>query len=155
MGLALMVMLTLKISLPAFTLASESKTWPAVAGEVLKNQLASKRGKKRNQYQLDFSYQYLVDGKMYEGKGRYYDLGEPRQGWKGSLPDFVEVYPVGAEIQVYYQPDSPDISTIEKGILLQNWILLGVGIFFILMMLHLVIYPHKWKSNAGRKRKRR
>ena len=129
---------------PFFEQAMVSKDWEEITATVLQNRMKSNLGEKGNLYQLDFVYRYHLNGTTYEGKGRYYDLGEPRQSWKGKIPDFVSAFPVGSTITAYYNPLTPSQATIKRGFLLQHYCIALAFTVFVLMTLHLILHPEKW-----------
>ena len=133
------------LTLPKINIALSSINWETTEGEVLKNTLKNDAGKKKNSHQLIFEYTYTIDGKAYHQNSRFYDFDEPSQNFSAkSLKSFAKDYPIGSKINVHYNPKAPKEATIKKGILLQHWLLIFVNVFFILMSLHLLLFPKSW-----------
>ncbi len=144
--LSVFMFMCYKLTIPFYQNAVSSKNWSITDGEVIKSRVNPNAGDDGNLYQLQFEYQYYVDGTMRHGRGRYFNLGEPSQSWKGKLYDFAKEHPVGSTIDVYYNPYSPEDCTITTGMSFLGWLLIGVNALFLFMSVHLVLFPEDWKS---------
>ncbi len=147
--LSIFMLLYYKLTVPFYINASASKDWSIVEGEVLKSRVNPNSGKKNNLYQLQFDYEYTINGTTYHGKGRYFNLGEASQSWKGDLYDFARMHPVGSTIEVYYNPNSPEDCTIITGMSFLGWLLIGLNFLFLFMSVHLVLFPGDWRGRSG------
>lgn len=140
------ILISMKMTMPFYLNAISSKDWPTAEGEVLKSRVNPNAGKKNNLYQLQFDYQYYVNGNTHHGKGRYFSLGEASQSWKGDLYDFAREHPVGSSIEVYYNPYSPEDCTITTGLNYLGWLLIGLNTLFLFMGVHLMVFPEEWRT---------
>jgi len=144
--LAVFMLMTYKLTIPFLQNAIGSKNWATTQGKVLKSRVNPNAGDDNDMYQLQFDYQYEVNGETHHGKGRYFNLGEPSQSWKGDLYDFVKEHPVGSTIDVYYNPNSPEDCTITTGVSWLAWVLIAVNALFLCMAVHLVLFPEDWRT---------
>ena len=146
--LSLFMLLYYKLTAPFYHNAISSSEWSIAEGKVLKSRVNPNAGDNNNLYQLQFAYEYIVDGKTHHGKGRYFNLGEASQSWKGDLYQFAEEHPVGSTIEVYYNPNSPEDCTITTGMSLLGWLLIGMNFLFLFMSVHLVLFPEDWRGRG-------
>lgn len=129
---------------PIYQQALSSRSWPSTQGRVTKNEVNSTAGETRDLYQLEFSYAYVIDNQEYEGKTRYFDKGEGARRWKGDFYTFVAQYPVSAPIKVYYNPASPEESTIITGFHWSAWLVIGFNVLLLFIGVSLILFPSLW-----------
>ncbi|MGB1243200.1 MAG: DUF3592 domain-containing protein [Chitinophagales bacterium] len=140
------MLISYKVTIPFYQNAVSSKHWSTVDGEVLKNRVNPNAGDEEDLYQLQFEYQYYINDRMHHGRGRYFNLGEPSQSWKGDLYDFVNEHPVGSTIEVYYNPNSTEDCTTITGLSFFGCFLIGINALFLFMSARLVLFPENWIS---------
>ena len=75
--LALLFWLANELVYPACAQALSSQGWEVTNGNVTQNELRANTGKKRNLYQLDFTYQYTVESTKFDGNSRFFSFNEP------------------------------------------------------------------------------
>lgn len=94
--------------------------WPTVQGQIE----VSAHGSGHNDLLPDIRYRYDVAGQHYQSRFEFPSGTHP-------LPEFsrsyVEKYPVGAGVTVYYNPQQPSDSTLEPGAQ-GDWMILALGI---------------------------
>ena len=94
--------------------------WPTVPGRIEVSALSAAD----NDLLPDIRYRYQVDGQPYQSRFEFPSGTHP-------LPEFnrsyVEKYPVGANVTVYYNPQQPTDSTLEPGAQ-GDWMILALGI---------------------------
>lgn len=103
--------------------AVESPHWPSVAGTMRQSFIEEKSVRQRArsvEFRPQVEYEYIVDGHTYRGSrisaaGRIADEG----GFEHLSRDYarlkVERYPVGSTQRVYYRPEDPGRSVLERG----------------------------------------
>lgn len=88
-----------------------STAWPTVAGTVMESRAdAPIRG---STYQAHVSYRYKVSGQVYVGD--QIAFGEATRGSRQNIGEIIGPYPVGAVVQVHYDPATPDDSVLRPG----------------------------------------
>lgn len=94
--------------------------WPTVQGRIETSTLSSGH----NDLLPDIRYHYEVAGQNYQSRFEFPSGTHP-------LPEFsrsyVEKYPVGASVTVYYNPQNADDSTLEPGAQ-GDWMILALGL---------------------------
>jgi hypothetical protein len=113
--------------------SKQSESWPFTEGEVISSQVKGRRDTEwssfhsaevRYQYMVDDTASYVSDTISF-GSKLY--LGRP------SAEEVVAMYPVGAKVTVYYDPHKPQLATLETGISVGNFIVLGLSAMFLLI----------------------
>ncbi len=100
-----------------FLMERASKHWPAIQGEIvsaaIREGISTKQGRTERYYLPKIEYAYAVNGKRYTANR--IDFG----GEGAALPSREEAdvvthkYPVGARVQVYYNPSHPATAVME------------------------------------------
>jgi len=98
--------------------------WPRTPGEIE----AFNDSSTENDLLPEIIFSYTVNGKAYR---RQFDFPEGTH----PLPEFVTFYknkyPVGAEVEISYNPDQPEIATLEPSTQ-GDWMILAMGIAFVI-----------------------
>ncbi len=114
--------------------ARQSTGWPSVAGHVVESGVrtehSSGSGKSSTSYHANVIYEYRVNGDKHTGKR--VNFGE----YGREIPDHAQAiadrYPVGKEVPVYHDPDSPDDAVLEPGAHGVPWFFIVMGIPFVI-----------------------
>ena len=92
-----------------------SLDWPSTDGKVVRSQVVNKGGERGGglTFLPDIEYQYQVKARRYKGKNVFlsYDVAT---GDRSRAEQRCAQYPVGREISVYYNPDNPADSCLER-----------------------------------------
>ena len=115
--------------LPPMKYAAASKEWPAVQGKITRSEVDTYRKDGKTQYLPDIAYTYTVEGRNYSSSK--VTVGDPPSTSNISPAKRLQAeYPVGNEVEVYYDPGVHSSSTLKTGIR-RNDIMLAVitGIF--------------------------
>ena len=108
--------------------------WPSVRGEIIKSGVLTKPGttgfdNPNTFYQADVAYRYSVANRTYIGTdirpGGSIALSVPRQAHHVAA-----TYVVGHEVEVFYNPDRPDESYLERTDNV-SWMYILIGMVFI------------------------
>jgi hypothetical protein len=91
---------------------AEAATWPSVKGEIRYSATEEVRGDDDISHSAAVQYNYVVDGKPYVGNRILYGnttFSNPRDAQK-----LCDKYPVGATVDVYYDPKKPSRCVLER-----------------------------------------
>ncbi len=97
--------------------ASAMRDWPAIQGEVYSARVVEELDTGVDDstwrvYRPEIRYSFILDGTEYAGARR--SLGEPAASWRSHAETVVARYPVGQAVTVYYNPENPRDSIIER-----------------------------------------
>lgn len=96
-------------------LSSASLEWPRVSGLVVHSDLTNRRAESGNVDgtgpKVDVSYEYVVDNKVYRNNVVRFDQQLLSSHRKEIL---VASYPAGKRVDVFYDPDDPGESVLER-----------------------------------------
>jgi len=122
--------------------ALASRSWLSVPGAVVATEVRMKRSgmgrHQRVQYTPLVAYHYTVDGRAYQGTRIHF--GMLVFGFEGPANRALAPYPVGAPVQVHYDPANPADSVLEAGVVTGNmrfgvYASIGVAIFGFLLLI--------------------
>src|SRR5262249_20224359 len=97
-----------------------SNTWPTAEGKVISSNVrTSKRqlprsGIDETVYQADVHYEYAVAGRRYSSSRVSFSGYGP--GDRSHADNIVNRYPAGSPVTVFYSPDAPETSVLERGV---------------------------------------
>jgi len=104
------------------------QSWPTAKATVVETSIIGERA-----YSPEITCEYNVAGKKYTHKT---DLQTPGFGRKKSRQQtsriIIAQYPVGTEINIYYNPDNPEESFVRTGPYWNNYLVLSFGYFVLL-----------------------
>jgi hypothetical protein len=90
--------------------ADQSQTWPSAPGRILHSEATMRLGK-GPRHSADIDYEYEVGGKCFTGSRVQFSQGNFRSN--EGAQRVVDRYPVGATVDVRYDPDDPSLATLE------------------------------------------
>ena len=99
----------------------KSLSWPSVAGTIETSALSSEA----DALLPAIKYRYAVAGQTFRSTVEFPSDITPTAEFARS---YVDKYPVGAHVQVYYDPDRPERATLEPGQRRGDWMILALGI---------------------------
>lgn len=111
-----------------------SSSWPSTQGVVSISRVENSVGLKTK---AEILYQYLVNNETYSGSRiRFADTtGSSRSAQEKSI----EPYPLGKQVEVFYDPNDPKVAVLEPGgglrglgLILPPLLVGGIGAFFLL-----------------------
>ncbi|MFP4030627.1 MAG: DUF3592 domain-containing protein [Desulfococcaceae bacterium] len=121
-----------------FVLGFMSKSWPATEGRLL----TSRAERYLEDSVPQVAYEYTVAGERYLGH---------RFSFKDATilypMDFEMAYPEGGTTRVFYWPDHPSISTLQRGYSAKYLIAAVAGL--VLFLLSLGIYLYEWRAEKS------
>lgn len=101
--------------------ARKTKTWPSTEAEIVK----SKPGLEHHDLLPDIMFNYTVDGRTYT---RTQEFPSDLTPGKEFTDSFLEKYPTGTRVPVYYNPYDPEEATLETGFISGNWMVFALGV---------------------------
>jgi hypothetical protein len=135
-GLVIIAIIGLGLSSLGFTKikrAEESKRWPVTSGVITSSQISG-----AIKYYPSITYTYSVDSVFYNSNG----ISNINFNTKNRtvVEEFLDKYPVGSEVKVYYNDLKPDNSFLEPGINTGHILLLAFGIMLLAIPIFLTIF---------------
>ena len=132
----------------------KSSSWPSVQGQIISSEIKShsstytdtttNRTKNETVYDAQINYRYVVNGITYNN-GDVRIGGTVRTNMKMWTTKLLDKYPRGKVVNVYYNPENPFQSVLEKGFQLSTFAFLAVGLAIFIF----AIYFKKAFLNAG------
>ncbi len=120
-------------------MGAASSKWPSTKGTIKKCEPIRSSNNKKNSmkkvYRARVVYEFIVDGETFTGDR--YSYGEQTQGSYSSADSAKRKFHQGKGIKVYYDPNDPRESVLEKGIIWSKslgWLVVGlimVGVTFL------------------------
>jgi hypothetical protein len=118
--------------------ARASASWPTAEGVVISSEVSlSTDADGSDSYSPEVTYRYPALDSNYENNT--IKFGENSYGNRRKAQGIAAEYPVGKSVTVYFDPDSPARSVLEPGVSAGSYLVLGIGLFFI--VLSLVLTP--------------
>jgi len=114
--------------------ARASAAWPTADGVVTRSQVShSTDAEGGDSYQPQVTYKYSANNLSYENDT--IKFGENSYSSRKKADEIAATYPIGKNVTVYYDPEKPDRSVLEPGVSGGSYIVIGIGVFFILITL--------------------
>ncbi|MHA1111054.1 MAG: DUF3592 domain-containing protein [Promethearchaeota archaeon] len=99
-------------------------SWPSVQGIIIVCEIEHRynehadRVDERDEYRIDFMYQYVIESETYESSDIYF-LSGIGSYWDHELNSYeyslLQNYPVGSNVTVHYNPENPEQSCLITG----------------------------------------
>jgi hypothetical protein len=118
--------------------ARASTTWPTVAGQVIRSEVTeSTDAEGGDSYSPEVTYTYQVNQLSYENST--IKFGENSYDSRRRAEEIAAQYPVGERVNVSYDPAAPDRSVLEPGVSGGSYIVLSIGVVFVVISLVILI----------------
>jgi len=119
--------------------AKASTSWPSVEGKVVSSEVERERTSRRSggrrrtstTYEAAIHYRYTVNGTEYSSDR--VSFGEYSSSNRAHAQGIVSRYPAGKTVQVYYDPNDPEVAVLESGTSWSCYIPIGIGIAFVIV----------------------
>jgi len=120
--------------------------WPSVPGVISVSEIIESRGRNSEghevtKYRANVSALYEVEG-LQQRSDSITPIPMTTSNSRRVIKKDIELYPVGAEVQVFYDPDDPSYGILEPGapravklLKILPWLSMGAGILLILKRL--------------------
>jgi len=101
--------------------ARKTQNWPVVEGIIEESAISS------DEHDLlpHISFSYLVDDQTFQQSLQFPGDVTSSQEFARS---YVEKYPVGSHVKVYYNPADPQSATLEPGLGKGDWLVMAIGL---------------------------
>lgn len=118
--------------------ARASAAWPTVAGQVTSSDVRhSTDSEGGDSYSPEVTYAYEVDNRSYENST--IKFGENSYNSRREAERITGRYPVGQPVNVAYDPNDPGRSVLEPGVSGGSYIVLSIGVVFVVISLVILI----------------
>ncbi len=94
-------------------LVRKSKRWPSTLGEIIESKMVRESSDDGSHYAPKVVYRYFHRGRSYEGDTVQIGVGG-NTGARRKARETVNRYPVGSQVLVYFDPENPDRSCLER-----------------------------------------
>jgi formylglycine-generating enzyme required for sulfatase activity len=117
----------------------QSESWPSTEGEILSSDVEERPfpvslGENSASYHTPVvCYEYEVNGTLYES--RTFSVGSKLFLIQSRAEEVIARYPVGKKVRVYYDPNNPEMATLEPGISAGSLVLLGLKAVALIVLL--------------------
>ena len=108
--------------------AKESINWPTSNGIIVSSEMGQHRDDDGTTYSADIVYEYIVAEETISG-GQI-KFGTVNTSKPGDARRWLNQYPKGQEVTVYFDPEDPYESVLMPGVHKSTWFLPGFGIVF-------------------------
>lgn len=114
--------------------ARASASWPTADGLITDSRVSrSTDSDGGDSYSPEITYSYAVNNLGYVNNT--IKFGENSYGSRSKAEKIAAGYPIGRNVTVYYDPEKPDRSVLEPGVTAGSYIVISIGVFFILITL--------------------
>lgn len=116
--------------------AKAAERWPTVEGTVVSAEISSRwnsgtDGSRRTRsYTPDITYRYVVLGDEYTGNRVMF--AQYSSNTESDIRPILRRYPRGSTVTVYHHPRKPELSVLEPGLTLGNYLIPLFGIVWLL-----------------------
>jgi hypothetical protein len=97
--------------------ARQSQAWSSAGGTVLKSRISRSstfmKGRNVTRYTPLVDYEYSVNGKQYKGKQIMFGRA-PAYLSEGRAQAYMDRYPAGSQVTLFYNPSQPRESVLER-----------------------------------------
>ncbi|RLB87914.1 MAG: hypothetical protein DRH26_14630 [Deltaproteobacteria bacterium] len=115
----------------------ESRKWPTVNGQISNSYIdrrdETSNGRSSISYAAILGYEYRVNGKNYYCDTIRFGKSKYASRKRSKTLKYLELYPMGKPVTVYYDPVDPHTAVLKTGISGGALLLITVGFFFILV----------------------
>jgi Protein of unknown function (DUF3592) len=123
---------TFALAKPQMKKAEQSKTWPTTMGAVIKSEIVSEKDSEHGtMYRPEVVYVYSVDNREYTSNEITFGSSMVSTSRRKSVAKATYKYPVGKQVNVYYNPDEPYESVLETDVTFATKLLLWIGYLLI------------------------
>ena len=120
--------------------ARKTMQWPAVEGLIEESKVssASSDSFERNDLLPHITFSYKVEQQSFQQLMKFPGDITPSEEFSKS---YVKKYPVGLRVQVHYNPENPEISTLEPGLGKGDWLVLAIGLGTLVFGIAMFLLP--------------
>lgn len=104
----------------------KTKLWPKAEGEIIQSVPASDTG---DLLPL-IEFTYLVDGQTLKRSFEFPSGTMPTPEFNNQ---YLQRYPIGKHVSVFYHPDDPNNATLEPGMAQGDWLIFVIGLIAVIV----------------------
>ncbi|PZO36085.1 MAG: hypothetical protein DCF19_22530 [Pseudanabaena frigida] len=117
----------------------QNKSWDSVNGRIINSFISSSKSKSIYYFTPNINYRYTVAKTSYTNNTISFNTTETAN--KNEAEAKIAKYPIGAEIKVFYNPNSPSISCIEPNFFLwENLFVFSYSAFIVAFGIILIFF---------------
>jgi len=90
-----------------------SQHWPSAKGKVIASGARKHQGESHTYYTIGLVYAYSVEGAEHRSKRVDFDVVSSYAEWQAA-EQVLNRYPLGTEVDVFYNPDNPQLAVLER-----------------------------------------
>jgi hypothetical protein len=117
---------------PILDTAKESRNWPSAPGVITHSSVGRERNNGSTMYSADIAYRFKVNDQDYVGNNITHG-GNWSSSRPGSAKRTTARYPVGKDVDVYYDTEDPGRNVLEPGTSLSSYAVYGIGWLFLIL----------------------
>ncbi len=115
---------------------AQVRNWPQTKGQIVHSEFVVHKaqvgpGQQRDRYGALVRYKYEVEG-IEQTSGRV-SFGWESAQTRTSASDYVQRYPQGRSVTVYYDPADPSSAVLERGVPSRFWLTVAGAAIFLLL----------------------
>lgn len=146
-GLSICIVLFVFLSKPMMGKYKEVKDWPSVQGTVSSSEFDCWEEEKKvddkyvtkTKCEATVMYQYIIDGKSFVNSNIRPNSGMKTTFDRNTAQQIVDKYPVGAKVEVFYNPEDRSNAVLEKKMNIGTWLLYLLPFIFGVAIVFLVV----------------
>lgn len=119
--------------LRVMVLARKTLKWPYVGGKIEESRINFGAG----DLMPHIVFSYSVGEQSYQQQMKFSVDVAPSQEFAKS---YVDKFPVGFLVQVFYDPENPEVATIEPGPAEGDWLILAIGLAMLIVGILMFFY---------------
>jgi len=112
--------------------ARRTARWPYIAGTIEKSNMSSEH----DDLLPDICFSYIIADQTYLKNIEFPSGTTPTREFSKA---YVEKFPAGMSVNVYYNPDNPEQATLEPGLQAGDWMIFAFGTGATLLMVLLLL----------------
>lgn len=95
--------------------AEASMSWPKTPGIITNSAIHQSESDGKTMYSADIDYSFMIDGKEYSGERITLNGNATSTSSVREVKKDLQKYPVGAKVDVYYDPELPNNAVLKPG----------------------------------------
>ena len=116
--------------------AIQSNDWPSVAGQIISKKIdvthnRDSDGHRTTSYEPKVIYEFRVDEQIYQAERM--QIGLTSYNTRAKASDAIDRLTDGDKCTVFYNPENPEVSTLEVGFQLHHGMFIGFGLLFCMI----------------------
>ncbi|MEM7332070.1 MAG: DUF3592 domain-containing protein [Chloroflexota bacterium] len=119
--------------------ARQSNGWPSAKGEITNSSIRTESTDDGLTYHADVEYRFVANDRWYEAN--IVKFGESGHASRTDAAEILARYPVGDEVNVFYDPEMPETAVLEPGVTFDSYLFLLIGLSILLLVVLVNGFP--------------